>query len=343
MRIALDAMGGDNAPIVTVEGAVHAARESGHEIILVGLEDVIKKELQKYDIKKLKISVKHAPEVIGMDESPAQAVRQKKDSSLAIAAKMVADGNAEAFVSAGNSGATMASALLYMKRIAGVSRPAIATIFPTLSGICTLLDVGANVDCKPKHLLQFAVMGKIYTEKIHNIKNPRIGLLSIGEEESKGNELTLATFELLKNTKLNFTGNVEGRDIPVGNTDVVVCDGFIGNIVLKFGEGLAEMMLKLVKNQLKAHPIAWASLPFLWSVLKGLRKKVDYSEHGGAPLLGVDGVCIIGHGRSDAKAIKNALLAASRFAEKNITAEIAKEIAEIDSLKAIGPEISNLV
>lgn len=328
MRIALDAMGGDYAPQVTVDGAIQAAKLLKHEIILVGMENVIKAELAKYKYDPKRISICNATETIGMDELPAQAVRQKKDSSMNVAARLVAEGKADAFVSAGNSGAAMASALLNMRRLPGVSRPAILTMFPTLKGVCALLDVGANVDCKPKHILQFAIMGKIYMEEVFNIKNPKVGLLSIGEEDSKGNELTLAAFDLLKNSGLNFVGNIEGRDITRGRTDIAVCDGFIGNIVLKFGEGVAEMMIKLVKEEFKAHPLAWASLPFLWAALKDLTKKVDYSEQGGAPLLGVDGICLISHGRSNAKAIKNAILAAQRFAEKNVNTGIAAEIAK---------------
>ncbi|MCB4790839.1 MAG: phosphate acyltransferase PlsX [Elusimicrobia bacterium] len=328
MRLALDAMGGDNAPLVTTEGAVMAAKELKHDIILVGNESVLNLELAKYRTKNLPISVYNTTETIGMDELPAQAVRQKKDSSMVVASRLVSEGKADAFVSAGNSGAAMAAALLSLKRITGVSRPAIATAIPTLKGISLLLDVGANVDCKPKHLLQFALMGKIFLQEVFNIANPKVGVLSIGEEDSKGNELSLATFDLIKKTDLNFIGNIEGSDIPKGKADVVVCDGFVGNVVLKFGEGVAEMMLKLVKEEFKAHPIAWASLPFLWAALKDLRKKVDYTEYGGAPLLGVDGVCVISHGSSNAKAIKNALRAAARSVEKKINSTISTEIAK---------------
>lgn len=334
MRLALDAMGGDHAPVTTVAGAVEAAKDSKYEIILVGQESVLKAELAKHNTRNLRITIHNANQTIDMDETPAQAVRQKRDSSMAVASRLVSDKNADAFVSAGNSGAAMASALLYMRRLPGVNRPAISTVLPTISGVCAILDVGANVDCKSKNLLQFAIMGKIYLEKVFNINNPRIGLLSIGEEDSKGNELTLETFNLLKNSHLNFVGNIEGRDIPRGKVDVAVCDGFVGNIILKFGEGLAEMMLKLIKDELKSHPIAWASLPFLWAALKDLRRKVDYTEQGGAPLLGVDGACIISHGRSNAKAIKNALLTAARFSESNVNQEIAQEIGRYEDLTA---------
>jgi glycerol-3-phosphate acyltransferase PlsX len=323
-------MGGDYAPEVTVAGAVQAAKVTKSEIILVGKEDAIKAELAKHNTTGLNISIQHASESIEMEETPAQAVRQKKDASLCVAARLVAEGKAQALVSAGNSGAAMASALLYMRRLPGVSRPAITTVFPSVSGQCALLDVGANVDCKPRHLLQFAIMGSVYMEKIFGIDRPRVGLLSIGEEDTKGNELSLATFELLKKTDLNFVGNIEGRDITNGKADVTVCDGFVGNVILKFGEGVTGMMLKFVKSEFRSHPMAWFSLPFLWAALKDLRKKVDSAEYGGAPLLGVNGVCIISHGSSNAKAVMNALLVAERFAEKNVNDEIANALAKYD-------------
>jgi len=329
MRIALDAMGGDYAPSTTCEGAVLAAKESGHEIILVGKESILKEELAKHKAKNLAIRIVNATEIVEMDDSPALAIRQKKDSSLAVAAKLVADGKADAFISAGNSGACMASALLYLGRIPGVSRPAIAISFPTYTGYCLSLDLGANADCKPKHLLQFAIMGNIFAKEVLGIANPKVGLVSIGEEEGKGNELTVAAYQLIKNANLNFIGNVEGRDIPRGKADVAVCDGFVGNVILKFGEGVAEMMLRLVKDELKKYPIAWAAIPFLWAALKDLRKKVDYTEQGGAPLLGINGACIIAHGRSDSKAIKNAIFQGVRFAEKGVIKEISQEMAKI--------------
>lgn len=330
MRLALDAMGGDYAPEVTVAGAVLAAKEINHEIILVGKESLIKAELAKYKAGGLNITVHDAAEVIGMDETPAQAVRQKKNSSIVIAAQLVAQDKADAFVSAGNSGAAMASALLNMKRIPGVSRPAITTVFPTMKGLCVVLDVGANVDCKPKHLFQFGIMGQIFLEKVYGIPNPKIGVLSIGEEEGKGNELSTATYDLFKKSTLNFFGNIEGRDVTKGKAEVIVCDGYVGNVLLKFGEGVAEMIFSIIKKELKDHPIAWVALPFMWPAIKDLRKKLDPTEYGGAPLLGVDGVCIIGHGGSNAKAIKNALKVAAQFAEKNVNNEIAQEIAKYD-------------
>ncbi|MDR2426593.1 MAG: phosphate acyltransferase PlsX [Endomicrobium sp.] len=332
MRIALDAMGGDFAPVSTVEGALLAAKESKHKILLIGREKLIAEELLKhqkrFNLTSLDIEIVNATEVIGMDEHPAKSVRQKKDSSLSVCAKLVAAGKADACVSLGNSGAAMAAALFYLKRIEGVLRPAISTTFPTIDGYCIIADAGANVDCKPEHLFQFAIMASLFCEKVFAIENPRVGLVSIGEESTKGNELSLLAFDMLKKTDLNFIGNIEGHDIPKGKADVVICDGFLGNVILKFGEGLAEMILKLVKKGFKKHPIAWASLPFLWTALSDLRKKVDYSESGGAPLLGVDGVCIIGHGSSNGKAVKNAILAGARAAEHDLTNEIKDAVAK---------------
>jgi glycerol-3-phosphate acyltransferase PlsX len=333
MIIALDAMGGDFAPVSTVEGAILAAKESGHKILLVGPEKLLADEMsnytKRYKVSSLDIEIVNATEAISMDDHPVKAVRQKKDSSLSVCAKLVADGKADAFVSMGNSGAVMASALFYLGRIEGVLRPAISTAFPTMNGYCIIADAGANVDCKPEHLLQFGIMASLFFEKITDIKSPRVGIVSIGEEDTKGNELVLAASDLLKKADINFVGNVEGRDIPKSMVDVVICDGFVGNIILKFGEGLSEVLFKLIRKVLKKHPIAWMSIPFLWFALRDLRKKVDYSETGGVPLLGVDGVCIVGHGSSNCKAVKNAILAGAKAAEYNLTKDIKDAIAKI--------------
>ncbi|MCL2389365.1 MAG: phosphate acyltransferase PlsX [Elusimicrobia bacterium] len=340
MKIALDAMGGDNAPSINVEGAVLAFKQkpsSKIKVLLIGPEKLLKEELAKYEKKyKIKIpaqnlEIVNAGEVIDMHDHPAQAVRNKKDSSIVIGAKLVGEKNADAFVSMGNSGAVMTAALLHMKRIDGVHRPAISTEFPTQDGRCLILDVGANADCKPIHLLQFGIMGSIYAQKVMGIQNPRVGLVSIGEEETKGNELTLATYPVLKKSSLNFIGNIEGRDIPKSNVDVAVCDGFVGNVILKFGEGLGRMLFTLIKKALKKHPMVWAALPFIWLALKGLRKKIDPEEVGGAPLLGVNGVCIIGHGSSGSKAVKNAIFTTARAVSKNVTSEIKEEIANFNT------------
>jgi glycerol-3-phosphate acyltransferase PlsX len=289
------------------------------------MEEMLKYSKQ-FDIMSLDIEIVNASEVVYMSDHPVKAVRQKKDSSLAVCAKLVADGKADAFISMGNSGAAMAAALFYLKRIDGVLRPAISTSFPTINGHCIISDVGANVDCRPEHLVQFGIMASLFCEKVTGIKNPKVGLVSIGEEDTKGNALTLPAFELFQKAGINFIGNIEGRDIPEAKADVAICDGFVGNVILKFGEGLAGMMFKLIKKALKQHPVAWASLPFLWLAIKDIRKRVDYTETGGAPLLGVDGVCIIGHGSSNAKAVKNAILAGARAVKNNLVQEIKDAI-----------------
>ncbi|MDR1418068.1 MAG: phosphate acyltransferase PlsX [Endomicrobium sp.] len=336
MIIALDAMGGDFAPVSTVEGAILAAKQSKHKILLVGKEQVILAEMskynKKYDLKSFDIEIINADEVVAMDEHPAKAIRQKRNSSLSICATLVAEGKADAFVSMGNSGAVMAAALFYLKRIEGVLRPAISTFFPTLDGSCVVADMGANVDCKPEHLVQFAIMASLFCEKVAGVKRPKVGLVSVGEEPTKGNALSLAAFELLKKADINFIGNIEGKDIPRSKADVVVCDGFVGNVILKFGEGLSEMILKLVKRALKKHPFAWISLPFLWLAIKDLRKSVDYTESGGAPLLGIDGISIVGHGSSNAKAVKNAIFAGVRAAEHNLVYEIKEAIVKYNKV-----------
>jgi glycerol-3-phosphate acyltransferase PlsX len=332
MIIALDAMGGDFAPISTIEGAILAARESEYKILLVGPEKLLTEKMSKYakryNVKSLDIEIVNATQTISMDDHPVQAVCQKRDSSLSVCAKLVADGKSDAFISMGNSGAVMTVALFYLKRIDGVLRPAISTTFPTIEGHCIVADMGANVDCKPEHLLQFGIMASSFYKKITGIKRPRVGLVSIGEEDTKGNELTLAAFKLLKKADINFVGNIEGRDIPRSKVDVVICDGFVGNIILKLGEGLAEVLLKLIRISFKRHPITWASLPFLWFAIKDLRKKVDYSEVGGAPLLGVNGVCIVGHGASNCRAVKNAIFTGAKAAKYNFIKDIKEAIAK---------------
>jgi glycerol-3-phosphate acyltransferase PlsX len=331
MIIALDAMGGDFAPISTVEGAILAARESEHKVLLVGPEKLLTEEMSKhakrYNTKLLDIQIVNASQIISMDDHPVKAVRQKRDSSLSVCAKLVADGKADAFISMGNSGAVMTVALFYLKRIDGVLRPAISTIFPTIDGHCIIADIGANVDCKPEHLFQFGIMASSFYENITGTKRPRVGLVSIGEEDTKGNELTLAAFKLLEKANINFVGNVEGGDILKSKADVVICDGFVGNIILKFSECLAEIVLKLIRGSLKRHLISWASLPFLWFAIKDLRKKIDYNEVGGAPLLGVDGICIVGHGASNCKAVKSAIFTGAKAVEHNVIKDIKESIA----------------
>ena len=326
IRIAVDAMGGDHAPSPIIEGAVDACREWGHEILLVGFPEVVQKELDRLEVKDLPIRIIPCDSIVTMEDSPAQGCRQKPNSSIMVAAKLVAEKQADAVVSAGNSGATMAAALWHMRRLPHVSRPAITTFLPTLTGFCVLADAGANVDCKPKHLLQFGIMGRQVMKSVFGRTNPKVGILSIGEEPTKGNELSLASAELLKKHVPNFIGNVEGRDIPKGMADVVVCDGFVGNIVLKFAEGLAESVVTLIKDEIATSPLAMLGGLFMKGSLTEVKRKTDYAEYGGAPLLGVNGVCIICHGKSNKKAIYNAIRVAGQFVKSDTNKLIQEEI-----------------
>lgn len=330
MRVAVDAMGSDFAPEQIILGAIEAAKEYRCDIVLVGDKEQIQKFLDKSDTKDLNISIQHASEVIEMHEHPGAAVRKKKDASVVIATKLVKEGLCDAVISAGSTGAGVAAALFGLGRIKGIERPTIATPMPNLSGTTVLLDSGANVDSKPKHLVQSAIMGSLYAEYVLGIKTPRVGLLNIGEEETKGNEQALATYPLLQQLQtVNFIGNAEGRDIPRGTVDVVVCDGFVGNVVLKFGEGLASAIMQFIKEAIKNSGFLTkiASLMVL-PALKTLKKKIDYAEYGGAPLLGVDGCFIICHGSSKAKAIKNAIRVAIEFTDNKVVEHIRENIAK---------------
>ena len=320
-------MGGDFAPQKIVEGAVLAAREIHASIVLVGQVEAVERELEKHNLSGLSITIHPASQVIEMEESPSKASKTKQDSSIVVATKLLADKKADALVSAGNSGAVMTSALRYLGRIHGVYRPAIVTVIPTQSGHCMVADVGANVDCKPEYLLQFAIMAKIAAETILNIKNPKVGLLSIGEEKEKGNHLTKHAYPILEKCKdIHFVGNVEGRDIPKGKSDVVVCDGFSGNVVLKTMEGTADVMGRMLKTEISASLIAKLGYFLAKPAFNRFRKRLDYSEYGGAPLLGVNGVCIISHGKSTGKAIKNAVRMANLVAERGVLERIRTEI-----------------
>ena len=309
MKIAVDAMGGDKAPSEIIKGAVLAVQKYPCEIVLVGDEEKIRGELEAAGGKDLPIIVKHADEVIQMGEHPADAVRCKKNSSIVLATKLVNDGECDAVLSAGSTGAAVAAAQLILKRIHGIGRPAIATPIPTPSGTTLLLDSGANVDSKPEHLVQIGIMGSLYAEHVLGIKNPSVALLNIGEEETKGNEQAKETYQLLKGlSTINFAGNAEGRDIPRGVFDVVICDGFVGNVVLKFGEGLALMIMKLLTEELTANGGAkLLGKELIAATFKNMSKRLDVSENGGAPLLGVNGYCVISHGSSDEKAICSAI------------------------------------
>lgn len=320
-------MGGDRGPRVIVEGAIQAAREFGVQLSLVGDQSTIEHELASFDVQGLDIGIRHASEVVEMNEPPTMAIRKKRDSSIRIATELVRTGEADAVVSAGNTGAAMATAKILLGSLKGVERPAIATILPTAKNIALLLDVGANVDCKPRHLLQFAIMGYTYSKDILGIMNPRVGLLNIGEEESKGNELTKESFKTLKDGGLNFIGNVEGKDLYSGNVDVVVCDGFTGNVALKISESVAEMISSYFKQEIPKKFIWKIGYFLMRPCFKGFKKKVDYDEYGGAPLLGINGVCIICHGRSGAKAIKNAIKVAIGFIQQNVNCHIQNSLA----------------
>lgn len=326
MRVAVDAMGGDNAPSIEVEGAVVAAREFGIPITLVGDTTRLRQELDKHNVQGLDIDIYHASEVVGMHDAASDAVRRKKDSSIRIAFELLKRGVVDAVVSAGNSGATMAAGMFVLKRLKGIDRPAIAQIFPTLNGRTLVLDVGGNVDCKPIHLVQFAIMGEVYARHVMGIVQPRIGLLSNGEEDSKGNELTRETNSILKNISFDYSGYVEGRDIFNGMVDVVVCDGFVGNVVLKLSEGLAEAVGKMLKDEIKQSFLSKLGYLFASKAFSNFKKKVDYAEYGGAPLLGINGVAMICHGGSNVKAIKNAIVFANDYASKGVNQRLAEKL-----------------
>jgi len=331
MAVALDAMGGDHGPAVLVEGAVEAAREFGTAIVLVGDEEVLGAELDRQDGTSLPIEIHHASQVVGMDESPAESLRRKKDSTIKVAFDLVKRGAASAVVSAGNSGATLATALVTLGRFSGV-RPAIATVMPTLKEPAVMIDVGANVDCKPHHLLQFGVMGAVFSSEFLGIENPAVGILSIGEEDSKGNQQVKRAHDLFHGTSLNFVGNVEGREVFRGDVNVIVCDGFVGNICLKLSEGLAESILLMLKSELSSSPMASMGYLLAKGAFRRFKKRVDYSEYGGAPLLGTRGIAIICHGRSGAKAIKNAVRVANGLAASDLLGKLKEALGRYEDL-----------
>jgi phosphate acyltransferase len=331
MKIAVDAMGGDHGPAVIVEGAVAAVQELSASVILVGDSAAIERELGRLGVAHAGLEVRHASQVIGMAESPSHALRRKRDSSLRVAAELVRDGKAAAFISAGNTGAAMAISMFVIGVLRGIDRPAIAAVLPNLRKFTVLIDVGANVDPKPWHLFQFAIMGHVYARDILGIETPRVGLLSVGEEEGKGNELTKEAYEQLKESRLNFVGNVEGRDIYNGSCDVVVSDGFTGNVAIKISESLAEMLGAMLKQELHRDFRTRVGAALTRPAFARFRRRVDYTEMGGAPLLGIDGAAIICHGASPAKAIKNAVRVAGEWANaelnEHIKAALEAEVA----------------
>ncbi len=326
MKIAVDAMGGDYAPGVTIEGAVLAAREFDTHVILVGQKDLIREELAKHDTKRLPITAKYASEVIGMGESPSEGLRKKKDSSIRVAFELVKSGEAQAVVSAGNSGAVLATGIYVLKKLEGVDRPAIAALVPTLKGASVLLDGGANVVCKPSHLLQFGIMGDVYARYVLGKENPRVGLLSNGEEDSKGNDLTRSAHTLLKNSFINYVGYVEGMYVYDGSIDVIICDGFVGNITLKISEGLVETLGNLFKAEMGNGFRSKLAYLLARKSMNNVKEIFDYSEYGGAPLLGIDGVGIISHGNSSAKAIKNGIQMATRFVTNRVNPHLLENL-----------------
>lgn len=358
MKIALDVMGGDHAPVVTVAGAVQAAREFGIEIILVGPEDVTRRELAKHNVTGLTLPVVHASQVLEMTDHPATAARSKRDSSMAVGANMVKRGEADAFVTCGNTGGALATGLFVLGRMKGIKRPALTTLFPSGESFCLLLDIGANTEVKPEYLHQFAIMGSLYAERVFHLARPRVAIVSNGEEEGKGSELVKETVPLLKaDSGLNFIGNVEGKDIVAGVADVVITDGFTGNVIIKFGEGIVKLLLTTVRRELQANlarNLALGILPtvalaafsaqgvgdFFLRLLLGLlaalalpaallipslrkiARRLDYTEYGAAPLLGLDGLLLVGHGRSNAQAVRGALRTAKQAVENNALAAL---------------------
>ncbi|MBW1850829.1 MAG: phosphate acyltransferase PlsX [Deltaproteobacteria bacterium] len=330
MNVAVDAMGGDHAPRVAVLGAVQAASELGIDITLVGNRAIVAKELSRHSSAD-RITIYHCEEVIKMDEPPLKAVRHKKDASIRVAFDLVKRGEADAVVSAGNSGATLASGVVVLGRLEGVERPAIATVFPGERGYVVLIDVGANVDCRPTHLFQFGVMAQAFAGSCLGLVNPAIGLLSIGEEGSKGNELVRLARRLFEKSTLNFIGNVEGRDIFSGEVEIIVCDGFVGNVALKLSEGMAEAVTRLLKSELKGSLSGRAALLLGRRSLESFRMKLNYEEFGGAPLLGINGVGIICHGQSSASAIKNAIKLAVGYVNNRL---LDKMIEQFNVFKA---------
>ena len=326
MKIIVDAMGGDNAPMAPVEAAVRAVKELDVEIVLVGKKEVVEKELSAYDYPNDKISIANADEVITNHEEPAKAVRSKKNASVVVAANMLNKGEGDAMLSMGNTGALLASGLLIVGRIKGILRPALATLLPSAKGPKMLIDAGANTNCKPENLVQFGIMGSIYMKNVLGIESPTVGLMSNGEEEGKGDELTKETFPLLKKAPINFIGNIEGRDVMEGTADVITCDGFVGNVILKTVEGMGHVVSTKVKNIFMKNLFTKLGAIFVMGGLNEFKQSMDYREYGGAPLLGTKRPVIKGHGSSDGKAVFSAIRQAKKFVETNLIEEIVNNI-----------------
>ena len=327
IKIGVDAMSSDNSPSPEIEGAVAAAKEFNYEIVLVGDKDLIEKEFEKHKPIPGNIKIFHASEVIGMQEQPVLSVRRKKDSSIVVLANLAKEKKVDAILSAGNTGAVVCAATLKCRLLPGVERAGIGVIMPTLKGTSLMIDAGANIDAKPKHLLQYAIMGSAYAEYIWGKTSPKVGLLNIGEEESKGTGFLKEAFGLLELSGLNFIGNVEGKDLFIGNCDVIVCDGLVGNVALKVSESTAYAMVEMLKIGLKSNFLSRISALLARSVFRSFKKKMDYAEYGGAPLLGIDGTCIICHGSSNAKAIKNGIRVAGEEVSKNVNQHIIEKVS----------------
>lgn len=331
MRVAVDAMGGDYGPRVIVEGAIRASRDHQIEVLLVGVEELIKREFERTSPTQAKVAIVNASETIAMGEG-LLSFRRKRMSSIRVGTQLVKDGEAEAFVSAGNTAAVVYISRKVLGALKGVERPALALLVPTLKGMTLLIDVGANVNCQPHHLLQFAVMGQIFMENILGLQKPCIALMSIGEEETKGNALTKEAFEMLHASPMNFIGNVEGKDIYSGRADVIVCDGFTGNVALKVSEGVIETFFYMARHEIMKNFFSKIGFFLMKRNIKRLYKKLDYSEYGGAHLLGLKGVCIVGHGRSNPNAIKNAIRMAKDFVAKKVPEKIQNKLATFSQI-----------
>ncbi len=330
MRIAVDAMGGDNAPGVVVEGSILASREYPFEILLVGPQTILENYLKNYNISNEKITLINATQYVLMDEPPADAVRKKRDSSMHVCARLIKSGRADAMVTAGNTAAALAISRSILGKLKGVSRPSLASIIPNMNDATILLDVGANAgSCMPEHLLEFALMGDIYSREVLGKDKPRVGLLSVGEERTKGSYITKEALLLLEKAPINFIGNVEGKDIVNGSADVVVCDGFVGNAILKFAEGASVMFFHIIRTEINRSLIAKIGMLLAKKALKAFTKKLDYENYGGAPILGINGACIIGHGKSSANAIKSAIRVASEFVSRDVNKSIEKSLLEM--------------
>ena len=336
LRVAVDAMGGDYAPKAVVEGAVRAAKDLQGEVVLVGDTHAIEEELKGLSFPRRKIKVVHASEVISMEESPSKAMRSKPDSSIRVAIDLMSDGEVDAVVSAGNSGAVMAIAMWRLKRLPGVERPALASLHPSVRGYTVLIDVGANVECRPSHLVQFAIMGEIYARLVLRKERPLVGLLSNGTEDTKGTEVTRKAHQMLKRSSINYVGYVEGKDIYYGDVDVVVCDGFVGNVVLKASEGMGDFLKWILRHEIRRSFIAQLGYLLMGKAWRRITKKVDYTSYGGVPLLGVKGVCFICHGHSSPVAIERAVYRAAEYVIKDVNNSLVKALEESQELKRWG-------